>query len=415
MRVVIVALGSAGDVHPFVAIGRALAGRGHEVAFYTSAWFEEVVRAAGLRFESVQSRERYAEITARPELWHPRKAFPFVMREGVLPDLREGYERLVAETRGGDTVLVCSTLDVAGRLVRDKYGVPLVTAHLAPAVLRTLHRVPVFRGGVIPQRAPRWFKRFVWWLSDRLFDPAWVPEVNALRAELGLPAIRRPLNGWWNSPDRVLGLWPEWFGPTQPDWPPQVRLAGFPFFDRADDQPLDAGLVGWLDDGPTPMVFTHGSANIQAAGFFRASRDVCERLGIRGLLVTAARDDVPERLPPSVRHVAYAPFSLLLPRAAALVCHGGIGTVAQGLRAGVPQLVVPLAHDQLDNASRLVDLGAGRWIDAARYSAERAAPALRELLDEGGFAARARECAQRLAHEDGTAAAVALIEEAARG
>lgn len=408
MRVAIVALGSAGDVHPFVAVGRGLRERGHEVAIYASAWYEEAVTRAGLGFHGLGTREQYVEMTARPELWDPRKAFPFIMREFVLALVKPLYAALVAEARAG-AVLVGSSLDLAGRLVQEKHGARFVTAHVAPAILRTVHRVPVFKGTEFVGRMPKWFKRGFWWLSDVLFDRAWVPQFNAFRRELGLPDVRRPFQGWWNSPDRILGLWPDWFGPVQPDWPTQVRLTGFPFYDRADSQPLEAGLARWLDDGPPPVVLTHGSANVQGASFFRESLGVCQRLGVRGLLVTANREDVPAGLPATVRHESYVPFSLVLPRAAALVSHGGIGTVAQGLRAGIPQLVVPMAHDQHDNGSRLVDLGVGAMLDIERCDAARAAPLLDGLLRDAARKARCAERAALLRAEDPISRACSLI------
>jgi rhamnosyltransferase subunit B len=407
MRFAIVAIGSAGDVHPFVAVGRELVRRGHEVRIHASAWYEEAVTGAGLGFEAIDTKERYLEMTARPELWDPRRGFPFIMNEGVLATLPELYRKLEAEARAG-SLLVGSSLALACRLVSEKHDVPAITAHVSPAVLRTVHRVPVFAGVGFVRRMPRRFKRGFWWLSDRILDPTWLPAFNVFRRGIGLPPVRRPLNGWWNSPVGVLGFWPEWFAPTQPDWPCQLRLTGFPFFDRASGD-LEGELDRWLADGPPPVVFTHGSANVQGARFFAESAGVCERLKIRGLFVTARREDVPAHAPAGVRHASYVPFGQVLPRAAALVSHGGIGTVAQGLRAGVPQLVVAMAHDQHDNGSRIEDLGAGRSVDAGRYSTGKGAALLRGLLHEGDTKSQARACADRMQRQDGAQAAADAI------
>jgi len=113
--------------------------------------------------------------------------------------------------------------------------------------------------------------------------------------------------------------------------------------------------------------------------------------------------------------VAYAPHGALFPRAAAVVHHGGVGTTAQGLRAGCPALIVPHAHDQFDNAARVERLGLGRTLDARRYSADAAAPLLRALVDAPPVAARGREIAAAIAGEDGGAAAVRAIEAALAG
>ena len=86
------------------------------------------------------------------------------------------------------------------------------------------------------------------------------PAVNALRAEFGLTPVAGILNTWWNSPDRVIGLFPDWFAQPQDDWPAQARLTGFPRYDESDTAPLDPGLDAFLAAGPPPVAFTPGSA-----------------------------------------------------------------------------------------------------------------------------------------------------------
>ena len=140
------------------------------------------------------------------------------------------------------------------------------------------------------------------------------------------------------------------------------RLTGFPLYDEGDVAPLSADLQRFLEAGDPPIAFTPGSANWQGRHFLTESAGACRLLGRRGILLTRHREHVPDPLPPGVIHVDFAPFSRLLPRCAAVVHHGGIGSAAQGLAAGVPQLAMPMAHDQLDNATRLKRLGVARWV-----------------------------------------------------
>ena len=144
--------------------------------------------------------------------------------------------------------------------------------------------------------------------------------------------------------------------------------------------------------------------------FFAASAETCQRLGKRGVLLTRHAGHVPPKLPPGVIHVDYAPFSELLPRCAALVHHGGIGTTAQALAAGVPQLLMPLAHDQFDNAARVRKLGVGDTIGRRRYRAPRVAAALERLLSSPEVKRACAEVASRLKVEDPLAETCALIE-----
>ncbi len=150
----------------------------------------------------------------------------------------------------------------------------------------------------------------------------------------------------------MIGLFPDWFGVPQSDWPAAVRLTGFPLYDDSGDTRLPASLERFLDDGPPPVLFTPGTANQAAAHFFRAALDATQRLGRRALLLTRYSGHLPV-LPPSAHHEPFVPLSHVLPRCAALVSHAGIGTLAQGLAAGVPQLTMPMGFDQPDNATRL--------------------------------------------------------------
>ncbi|MHC4938077.1 MAG: glycosyltransferase [Planctomycetota bacterium] len=405
-RFVITALGSAGDVYPFIAIGKALEARGHEVVLYASEQFTEKIEAAGLAFGGGSSREEFQRLMADPRLWHPTKAFHFVMQEAVIPELPRLFDAIRAEAQRGDTTLVASSLDFASRIVRDLEPVKLATVHLAPVIFRSLHQLPRLGTRKVPTWLPRLVKRLMWWGADRVFDPAYVPAINELRAQHGLEPVHRPMKGWWHSPDLVLGLFPDWFGVPQPDWPDQLRLTGFVRYDSRES--LLPEVEEWLDAGDSPILFTAGSANIQAEEFFRESADACRRLGARGLFVTGAT--LPE-FPGDILHRSYVPFGAALPRTAALVGHGGIGTCAQGLAAGVPQLVASMAHDQFDNAGRLEDLGVGLQLTQSKYTGERAARMLDALLSSRDVAEACLRARDRM--EDGTPNVVAALESLA--
>ena len=210
-----------------------------------------------------------------------------------------------------------------------------------------------------------------------LIDALLAPETNAFRAELGLPPVSRLFDRWLHSPQRTIGLFPEWFAPPPPDWPPNVVLTGFPLWDESGVRGPSSELEEFLGAGEPPVVFTAGSAMTQAQRFFQVSAEVCRATGRRGLFLTMFPEQLPAPLPDGVRHFDYVPFSAVLPRSAVLVHHGGIGTTAQALAAGVPQLVVPAAHDQPDNAVRVRRLGAGEFLLPRSYTAANAVEVLR--------------------------------------
>ena len=243
-----------------------------------------------------------------------------------------------------------------------------------------------------------------------LIDRTLCPPLNAFRQELGLAPVKRLMNGWWNSPQRVMGLWPEWFAPPQRDWPAQVMLTGFPLYDERGVAEMPPALEAFLAAGSAPIAFTPGSAMRHGHAFFQAAIEACERLGRRGLLLTRFGEQLPATLPTSVMHVTFAPFSLLLPRCAALVHHGGIGTMAQGFAAGIPQLVMPMSHDQPDNLLRLQRLGVGDGLAPEAFKGDAVAAKLSALLDNEGVIKRCGELSNRLKAAQPLETACAIME-----
>ena len=380
MTFLIITLGSHGDVHPFVGIGRALRERGHSVRLVTNAVFGPMIEKAGLEFIPVGSPEEFEAVQQDPNVWHPTRG-PGLVLKYVGQTLREVYD-VVAAHATRETTVVGSTLTLGARVASEKLGLPLATVHLSPICIRSSHRMPVVPGLPDMNRLPRFARTLFWSAADRWFiEPLIAPTLNAFRAEHGLAPVSGIQAGWWHSPHLTIGLWPEWFFARQPDYPEQVRMAGFPLYDEADHVSLDTDLLAWLNAGDAPIAFTPGSAMRFGRPFFDAAVDACSRSKRRGVLLSRHSDNIPPNLPAEVRHVPFAPFSLLLPRCAALVHHGGIGTTAQALRGGVPQLIMPMSHDQFDNAAICRRLGVAQAVGRRRFSGRRVAGVLQELVN----------------------------------
>ena len=413
MNILLFPVGSAGDVHPFIGLGLALKTRGHQVTVVTNGHFGPLARRVGLDFVEQFSDAQYRETLDNPDLWHPVKGFKIVMQATLLL-MRPTYDLIKDRYIAGETVVVAGCLSFGARIAQEMLGIPLATVHLQPAVFRSVHQGPTFARMSLAGRMPHFLKRAIYWSMDSLMiDRLLAPGINAFRAELGLAPVRRLFDGWWNSPQCVLALFPDWYAAPQPDWPPQTRLTGFPLYDESGAAEVPAALASFLARGEPPIVFTPGSAMRQGNSFFEASVDACRRLGRRGVLLTQFRDQVPAYLPDSISHFAYVPFSQVLPKSAALVHHGGIGTTAQALAAGIPHLVMPMAHDQPDNAARLVRLGVARSIRPRAYKAPEVAKSLAELLGSPAIAERCCKIARRFDDVDPLGEACRIIEQLA--
>src|SRR5678815_3434731 len=144
------------------------------------------------------------------------------------------------------------------------------------------------------------------------------------------------MHRWPHSPQLVIGFFPEWFAAPQSDWPPHTHLVGFPLWDSGAHDRMTHEAETFLQAGAPPVVFTPGSAGATLHRYFQESVSAARTLGVRAMLVTNFPEQVPRDLPDHVRTFGYLAFSNLLPRAALLVYHGGIGTLAQTLKAGIP-------------------------------------------------------------------------------
>ena len=130
--------------------------------------------------------------------------------------------------------------------------------------------------------------------------------------------MRRILSNWL-SRQLVIRMFPNWFGLPQTDWPPQARLVGFPMFDGGQNEALPPDVLEFCCAGTPLVAFTFETGMAHSAGLFRKALEACEILGVRGILLTKYRDQLPDSLPPSVLHCAFAPFQKLFPHCAAVM------------------------------------------------------------------------------------------------
>ena len=298
---------------------------------------------------------------------------------------------------------------IGARVAQDKLGVPTITLHRQPSLIPSVYESSVTPMTFLPGWLPRPLKRAQLRLLDKIIDHTFLPDTNAFRAELGLSPVRHLID-WLHSPTSVVGTWPAWFAAPQPDWPANVELVGFNPHERGE-RAADEPLQSFIAEHGRPIVFTAGSGMRHADRFFRECVKTCVELDRAGVIVTRKREQLPAELPANVMHAAYAPFGSLFARAAAVVHHGGIGTVSQGLVAGVPQLSVPgLVFDTFDTAARLKRLGVGETVPMSRFTATRAAEKLRAMLGDEAMKDRCRAFGERARQDDPVAAVVAKVK-----
>ena len=402
-HVLIVAVGTAGDLYPFLRIARALIARGHRVTLLGVQAHAAIAAGAGVPFRGIGDEAHYRATLAHPDVWHPKKGFK-VLWSG-LRDYADALPDYVRALPADEPIaMLAHPLALPGAaLARTlRPDLRIVAAWLAPANLRTLQD-PLTIG---PLRIPRWFpaswRARIWAMVDaRLVDPVVVPDINATHVRYGLAPIRHFIAHLQGVADANVTLFPRWFAATPTDWPRPLAEGAFALYDPHPQAELPPELERFLRDGAAPVVLTPGSGNQQAHRWLARAVEAVQRLDRRAVVLTPHRDQAPDPLPPGMLWQPYVPLRSLLPRAAALVHHGGIGTTAEALRAGVPQVIVALAYDQFDNAARVAALAAGTGLRGGSAGARPRALAatLRRLLDDPAVSAGCARAA-RLAAAD---------------
>jgi UDP:flavonoid glycosyltransferase YjiC (YdhE family) len=412
-RIVLTTFGSLGDLHPYIAVALGLKERGHETLIATYGSYRAKIEALGIGFRAV--RPDLPDREADPELMRrsidPRTGSEFVIRQLMMPVIRESYEDTLAAAEGAD-LLVSHLLTFTTPLVAEKNGIPWVSTNLQPLGFLSVHDPPVF-----PQVPLLSKLRFLGPTFHGLFFRcakwsvrAWFEPWHRLRAELGLPPTSSsPLFEGQHTASLVLALFSKLLADRQPDWPPQTVITGFPLYDEGLGLPPE--LVDFLGEDSPPIVFTLGSSGEEVAGpFYEHSVTAAKLLCRRAVIIVGKNAHRPAPLPDGVIACDYAPFSELFPRAAAIVHAGGIGTTALAMRSGRPMLVVPYAHDQFDNAARVERLGVARTITRRRFTPSRVAAELRQLLDDPMYTERTLKIGEPLRQEDGVRAACDALE-----
>jgi len=404
MRALIAAMGSRGDVQPALALARALRRNGHDVVVAASPDFAEWAAELALPFvasgPNLQQwmQENWNELNGGPRRF--LRALKSIGDE-MFPIW---FDSTLRGAQGVDVII--SANQFAAPSIAEKLGIPIIGVAYSPTLLRSAYHPPIF---ISRQRLPRWVNALLWKIMDRTTWAVTRRYINSERRTLGMPPIASMTAHLFESFPYLLAC-DGVLAPTPPDWSRfNVTTTGPWFYD--DPLTLDRDVSAFLDAGPPPIYIGFGSmASSNAAQVTRCLLD-----GVRGhrLLMSAGWAGIGRGEHPATVKVVRGPMphAQLFPRVAAVIHHGGAGTTAAALRAGVPQVVVPHMADQFHNAHRLQVLGlAPPGIPVKKLTAARLYGAIEATLAMPP-APRA-QAAARLCNNDGLQHAVAFIENA---
>jgi UDP:flavonoid glycosyltransferase YjiC (YdhE family) len=376
--------------------------------------YREKIAALGFEFFPMRPDIDPDDREFAREVMDARTGTEKLIREILMPNLRAMYDDLERAIQTADLLVTGEVVYVAPSLV-EKTGIKWITTSLAPISLFSMHDPAVYP-------TAQWLEnvRFlgsgfhkVLFSFMRGTIKHWYKPYKEFRRELKLSEDHDPIFDDKYSKLLHLALFSKALAKPQPDWHRPTLQCGFCFYDgQMDLGQMPEKLTEFLKAGEPPIVFTLGSAAVMdARDFFEESAKAARLLNRRAVLLYGVYNEPPAaEMDESVVGFDYAPYSLVFPHAACIVHQGGVGTTAQALRAGVPQLVMPYSHDQPDNAARCARIGVARIVSRDGYTAENAARELREILTKECYRDAAAQAQRIVAVEYGTQMACDAIE-----
>jgi rhamnosyltransferase subunit B len=288
-----------------------------------------------------------------------------IARQVLLPSLRPVH-KVISSLDHREWAIISDQVSFGVRIAQEQLDFPLTTCIVSPFMLRSTEQLPAMPGKSLPPWAPRSLKRAFMGVVSSLWDRELAGEINKFRRSLGLGPVRDIVYDWSLSPQRVIGLFPEWFAKRASDWPSQFRYGGFTSAVEIGRGQcavsVNCELTNRLGNTDRPTIaFCAGSAGSAGKRFFETA--IAASCGQPWRSILVAPKFLPNgELPANVTQCGYVPLAQLLPAVDVIVHHGGLGTIANALAKGVPQIVMPFGHDQFDNAQRLEQLGVGRTL-----------------------------------------------------
>lgn len=420
MRVVVFTIGTRGDVQPYVALGKGLQAAGHEVVVATHEPFRQLVTQHGLGFRpitgNIQEVMQSEAVRRALRIKNPVSFLRDLRQLGFAPFVKQWQQDALDSCRDAEAV-VFSPIGVFAYHVAESLGVPAVMGALLPQGATRAHPTPLMPPPRWP--LPGWANRFShvafdWGFSFML--RGWVNDWRASTLDLPPFPLAPPYRTLLRRGVPILYGYSPSVVPKPVDWPDLWHVTGYWFLEPPPDWQPPEDLVRFLAGGPPPVYIGFGSMPTQdARDLTRIAVEALRAAGQRGVLLAGWAGlgaGAEERLPAHVHVVSDVPHAWLFARVAAVVHHGGAGTTAAGLRAGVPTVVTPTSADQPFWGARVAQLGVGpRPIPQRSLTVERLTAALRGATSDAGMRGRAAALGERIRAEDGIATAVSAFEQ----
>jgi rhamnosyltransferase subunit B len=379
--------GSGGDIFPFIRCSQELKNRGHQVTLMTHCVYETRAKSRSLDFVALDGPQEYDKFLRDQELLNSPRGIPVFLRRHSLSSALGEYQLVSQQCKATDSIIVTRDLfDLVPRLVAEKLALPLRWIFGNPSQVAT------------------------WSLREQLFSQLLGDDLNRIRLSLGLQST--PLgNGEFGYSTLGIALWPDWFAEADANSPIRIVPVGFFREDDPTGTDIPPAIEQVLNCGKPTVLITAGTGTYLGSDFYEVTAKACELVDLAAIAVTQHSAQLPKQSHPCVSWVGILPFRKLMQRVRLVIHHGGVGTLACAMAAGIPQLVLPKGADRPDNAARLHNLGVAEFLPPPKWQPELIAEALKRLLNSPIVAEKCRIIADRLRDNDGTEPACQALEQ----
>ena len=416
MKIAIIASGSQGDVQPYAALAKGLQQAGHTIKFVSHENYAGFIRKHGIEFWSVAGDVQ--SIAQSPEISAMLEQGKFIAIMKIM-----GEEARKASISMAEVALqACEDVDLilgglggleTGIAIGEKLGLPVLPAYLLPftptrvfpSVLAPFIPKPL---GFLLNKASHLGTKQIMWQSLRKADQTAREKVLRLQpAPFFGPYQAKPVQGM----PTIYG-YSALVVPRPDDWPDNVTITGYWFLDSRNDWHPPAELVNFIESGPAPVFIGFGSMNHRdPEATTQLIIDAIIQSKQRAVLQTGWGGLYAADLPASIKLIDAVPHTWLFPKMVAVVHHAGVGTTASGLRAGVPNLVIPFFADQPFWGHRIEQLGVGpQPIPRKKLTSDKLAGAIKQAVTDPAMKLKAQILGEQLRSENGVKKAIEIIE-----
>jgi len=408
MNVTILTYGSRGDVQPFLPLSLGLMARGHSVKLAAPSRFKELVEKYGIQFAPLAGEPEDLSRQFNDAGFNPIRMIRGFMYHAI--EIGADVLRQTEEAcKDADLIIHTFAHAVGAHTLAREMDIPDVHIQTFPMFTPTGD----YSNVTLPDLKLRLVNRFThlvsqrvaWWISVLGFREV-CRRAGLPKRKLYFPFGKDPLR----PPTPILCAWSPSILPPSNDWKDNVYVNGYYFFDHVEDYQPSIELQDFLKEGHPPICISFGSmVNRDAEKIDNIVRETLKRTGNRGI-VLSGWSDVKSVSCADVIYLNAIPHDWLLPRCKLIVHHGGAGTTSAGLRAGIPNIVVPFTADQPFWGRRVHAVGIGpKPILVKKLSTENLTQAIVEA-DDKSVRKRAQVIGQSVRSEDGVGNAVNIIE-----